>query len=526
MRKSFLVAAAAVAFSSCNIIEGGEDGGKGLAAVQPSQVDPAQLREAVSDPAARRFYEARQWQAAWNSESAEALVQAIDNAVRHGLTKDMFLAEVGSRAEPAAREAALTNAALRYADALARGVVDPTKISEVYEVARPEFNSAQALNQALEQGDLVAWFDGLAPQDEEYRLLSQAFVEAIARAGKGRRPPIAAGRAIRPGSEDERMPAIAAALRADGYLVAEPAAAEPQQAGDGKSEAQPKAAGATNRYSEALVAAVRRLQQDNGLEPSGIIGEETLAAINGGPLERAGALAVNLERRRWLVRQPPPTRIDVNIAGATLKYWRDGRLANQRRVVVGQQGNETPALGSPMFRLVANPTWTVPESIQVEEIEPKGPGYMARNNMRYKNGRIVQASGPKNSLGLVKFDMKNDHAIYLHDTPAKALFAQNERHHSHGCVRVHDALGFADMIAADQGVSEAWQRARATGEETFVPIRSEIPVRLLYHTAFVEGGRVIVREDVYGWDDEVAQALGQTRRAKRAARPHIEDVGP
>jgi L,D-transpeptidase YcbB len=529
VRKSFLVAAATVALSSCNFLggNGGGDGGNGLAAVQPSQVDPVQLREAVSDPAAKRFYEARQWQPAWDSESAETLIQAIDGAVRHGLTKDMFLAEVGERAEPAAREAALTVAALRYAEALARGVVDPGKISEVYEVPRPEFNSAAALNEALQQGDLASWFDGLAPQDEEYRALSQAFVEAIARAGQGRRTVIASGSSIRPGSSDERIPAIAAALRADGYLPAEGGASAEQGKGQQRGKAKAKTpAAAPTRYSNELVAAVQRLQQDNGLDASGIIGEETLAAINGGPLERAGALAVNLERRRWLVRQPPQTRIDVNTAAATLKYWRDGQLADQRRVVVGQQGNETPALGSPMFRLVANPTWTVPESIQVEEIEPKGAGYMARNNMRYENGRIVQASGPKNSLGLVKFDMKNDHAIYLHDTPAKALFAQNDRHHSHGCVRVHDALGFAQLIATDQGVTEAWQRAQATGEETFVPLRREIPVRLLYHTAFVDGGRLIVREDVYGWDDEVAQALGQTRRVRRAARPHIGDVGP
>ena len=237
-------------------------------------------------------------------------------------------------------------------------------------------------------------------------------------------------------------------------------------------------------------------------------------------------MAVNLERRRWLVRQPPQTRIDVNTAAATLAYWRDGQLANRRRVVVGQPGNETPALASPMYRLVANPTWTVPKSIQTEEIEPKGAAYMARNNMRWEDGQIVQASGPDNALGLVKFDMKNDHAIYLHDTPAKALFQQSDRHQSHGCVRVEDALGFATMIAADQGITNAWERARQTGDQSFVPLRREIPVRLLYHTAFVDGGRVMFRDDSYGWDEDVAEALGLARRARRAPRSHIGDVGP
>jgi murein L,D-transpeptidase YcbB/YkuD len=315
-------------------------------------------------------------------------------------------------------------------------------------------------------------------------------------------------------------------LRSEGYLP-EPAPAEaPAKAQGEQGKQAPAAAPAPTRYSPELVEAVRRLQQDHGLEASGLIGAETLAALNGGSFERARTLAVNLERRRWLVRQPPQTRVDVNTAAATLAYWRDGQLANQRRVVVGQPGNETPALGSPMFRLVANPTWTVPESIAEEEILPKGGGYMARNNMSMENGRIVQESGPTNSLGLVKFDMKNDHAIYLHDTPAKALFQQTERHHSHGCVRVEDALGFARMIATDQGVLEQWERAQATGEETFVNLAREIPVRLLYHSAFVDGGRVMFRPDPYGWDDDVAEALGLARSARRTVRTHVQDVGP
>ena len=85
---------------------------------------------------------------------------------------------------------------------------------------------------------------------------------------------------------------------------------------------------------------------------------------------------------------------------------------------------------------------------------------------------------------------------------------------------------FARMIAADQGVTDAWERAQATGEETFVPLRSEIPVRLLYHPAFVDGGRVMFRDDAYGWDEDVAEALGLARRARRTVRTHVQDVGP
>lgn len=524
MRIKFWFAAIFFAVSGCGN-QGSGDGGNGLAAVQPSRVDPALLREAVTDERSRSFYEARQWQPAWNEETAEALVQAINGAIRHGLNKDLFLAEAARSQEPAAREAALTSAALAYADALARGRLDPKRIRDIYEIPRPEFDAPAALNQGLQQQDLAAWFDGLAPQDAEYRALSEAYARAVSNAG-ARRAPIASGRIIRPGSSDDRIPAIAAALRSDGYLAAAPPSGPAQEGQADNGQAKQQGAAPPTRYTPELLEAVRRLQLDHGLDPTGIIGEETLEAVNGGAFERARKLAVNLERRRWLIRQPPQTRIDVNTAAATLAYWRDGQLANQRRVVVGQPGNETPALASPIYRLVANPTWTVPRSIQTEEIEPKGPAYMARNNMTWEDGYIVQGSGPDNALGLVKFDMKNDHAIYLHDTPAKALFQQSDRHHSHGCVRVEDALGFARMIAADQGITDAWERARQTGDQSFVPLRREIPVRLLYHTAFFDGARIMFRDDPYGWDEDVAEALGLDRRTRRAPRSHIQDVGP
>ena len=485
------------------------DGGNGVAAVQPSRVTADELRAAVDDDRLRAFYEARQWQPAWNAETAAALVAAVNSAPAHGLDPGMFFGEVERATAPAAREAALSLAALSYAEALARGRLDPARLREVYSVPRPESDVAAGLKQALRDNDLADWFAGLAPQDAEYRRLSEAYVAARRQAASARaRTPIPAGRDIRPGGADPRLPAIAAALAADGYFTA------------------PQGQPAPTRLTPELAAAVRTVQEDYGLTPNGAIDADTLAAINEGAFERARTLAVNLERRRWLVREAPDTRIDVNIAAAMLTYWRGGAVADRRRAVVGEPGNETPELGSPLYRLVANPTWTVPRSIQTEEIAPKGAGYMRRNNMAWRDGWIVQRSGPTNSLGLVKFDMQNDHAIYLHDTPAKALFAEDDRHASHGCVRVDDALGFAQMIASQEGVQDDWERARATGEETFVPLPRPIPVRLMYQTAFVDGDRIRYRLDSYGWDDQVARALGLAARAPRPPRQRSGDVGP
>ncbi len=516
MKFSLMMATALVGLAGCSSGGGSAasgDGGEGLAAVQPSRVDAAALRAAVTDERVKRFYEARQWQPAWNEASARNLVEALGGAGRHGLDRNLYLGPIERADSPAAREAAMSLAAIDYGEALAHGRADPRRIEQVYTLARPpETDVAAGLNQALQGNDVGTWLAGLAPQDEEYRQLSEAYARA-SQARTAGLSPLPNGAPIRPGSRDARVAALAQLLAAAGYY------SPPQQQPD---QNRPALRG----YRPGLVAAERRLQEDYGLTANGLIGPLTVAAVNDAALDRARTLAINLERRRWLKRDPERTRIDVNIAAATLAYWRDGAVANQRPVVVGEPGNETPELGSPMFRLVANPTWTVPRSIQEEEIADEGPGYLARNNMEWRDGWIVQKSGPRNSLGLVKFDMRNDESIYLHDTPAKVLFSEDMRHFSHGCVRVQDALGFAALIAADQGITDEWNRARATGEETFVQLPRAIPVRLLYQTAFLDGGRIRYRLDAYGWDNEVARGLGLPARQRAEYVHRRHDIGP
>lgn len=509
MRVRFGILAVLIGLAGCEQPGGGGsgDGGEGVAAVQPSRITAEELRAAVSDARVRRFYEARDWAPAWDADKARTLVEELGGANRHALDPRLYLDPIERAEAPAAREAAMSLAAIDYGEALAHGRVDPARLGRPYTLPRPEGDVAAGLVTAVQGNDVPEWLAGLAPQDEDYRLLSEAYLATMRRTA--RPAPVPAGNAIRPGSSDPRVGAITAALAAAGYYQA------PAQQPQGRAS-----------YSPPLVAAVRALQEDYGLTASGLIGEATLAALNDSAQDRARTLAVNLERRRWLAREAPETRIDVNIAAAALAYWRDGAVADRRRAVVGEPGNETPMLASPLFRLVANPTWTVPRSIQREEIEPQGPAYLARNNMEMREGWVVQKSGPRNSLGLVKFDMRNEHAIYLHDTPAKALFGEDLRQSSHGCVRVADALGFAAMIAADQNVTSQWDEARATGEESFVPLPRAIPVRLLYETAFVDGGRIRYRLDAYGWDNDVARALGLATRPRLEFVNRRRDLGP
>ena len=410
-------------------------------------------------------------------------------------------------ASDAEGDALLTQVALNYAAALAHGAADPAKLYDHYTVPRPKVDLKAGLAAALQAGDITGWLNSLAPQDGNYQRLSQAYLKLRQAPATPTANLPDGGDVIKPGATDTRVPVIARMLVILDYI--DPRAAQ------------------GSRYTPAMVAAVKRMQADYGMKPDGVIGSEALAILNMSDVDRMRAIAVAMERLRWLERTPPATRIDVNLAAARLTYWRDGQIADTRKVVVGEPDKQTPQLGSPIFRLVANPTWTVPRSVQENEIAKKGPDYLAANDMTWQDGWIVQGSGPKNSLGLVKFDMQNDQAIYLHDTPAKSLFGLVQRQRSHGCVRVEDALGFAALLAQDEGVLDEWNQARETGEESFVKLPHKIPVRMLYQTVlFDESGEPIVRNDPYGWDDRVGEALGfKAGHALRVSTTQA-DIGP
>lgn len=440
----------------------------------------------------------------------QQVMAALSDAPKHGLTKDLFL-KGDLPSDQAQRRQVLLKAANDYASALADGKVDPAKIRDVYTIPRPKVDVAAGLSQALSQNTYREWVNSLAPQTPEYQALSKAFVALVQRSPGLPDADIPSGDAIEPGDRDPRIPAIVGNLKAQGYL---------QSADESKQGPAP------SRYSGVIVQAVKQWQADSGLKADGVIGPDTVKALNASPRDRARTLAVAMERLRWLDRSPPATRIDVNTAATFLDYFRDGQQLDHRKVIDGEPGKETPQLGSPIFQLVANPTWTVPHSID-DEIAGKSSAWLARNNFSRKDGQWVQASGPQNSLGIVKFDMKNDHAIYLHDTPAKALFGQDDRHRSHGCVRVENAIQFAHMLAQADGIDAEFTKAMATGKETFVKLNHEIPVRLTYHTAFLgQDGRVHFVADAYGWDNDVAAALGYPTVQRAPVKETAADVGP
>jgi len=454
-------------------------------------VGAEELRAAATDPRVQAFYEARQWRPAWNTANSRAMLEELEGAQQHGLDPSEFVGIIQAAEGRAERDAELTLAAIAYAQALAHGTVDPNEIHSIYTLGRPEVDVTVGLQQALEADDFSTWLASLAPTDAEYRALSEAYLAYQAISGPAQADPIAEGAAIRVGDRDPRTPLIARRLAAGGYLSAEAAAS------------------AADVFTAPVSEALRAFQQAHGLEADGTVGNITVGVLNVSAADRARQLAVNLERRRWLARNPPATRIDVNTAAAELVYVRDGAPVWTTRTVAGTAQNATPAMGETFSQLVVNPPWNVPQGIAEREILPQGQAYLARNNMYVEDGRVVQRPGPNAALGLVKFDMVNPHAIYLHDTPAKALFQSEQRHRSHGCVRVEDAVEFARRLAAESGKAEAFDAALRSGETRVVTLDEDIKVRLLYHTAYLGAdGRVAFTRDAYGWDDRLAEKMG------------------
>ena len=234
----------------------------------------------------------------------------------------------------------------------------------------------------MQKGNVGEWLNSLAPQTDEYKALSQAFLSYIKLADQAE--PAAdlcrqADQARRPRSADSGDRFRASRRRVPAQKSR--AAAEPSS------------------YTPALVAAVKQYQADFGTKPDGVLGKETIGALSAGPGYRARQLAVAMERLRWLQRDPPGTRIDVNTAASFLDYWRDGQHVDHRKVINGESDKPTPQLQSPIFRLVANPTWTVPKGIGEKELAGKSQAWLAANDFVMKDGQYVQQSGPKNSLG-------------------------------------------------------------------------------------------------------------------------------
>ena len=273
-------------------------------------------------------------------------------------------------------------------------------------------------------------------------------------------------------------------------------------------------AGVGPDYDDSLKAAVARAQTRLGLDPDGVAGPATVAALNIGAEARLQQIAANLERRRWMPRALPPARAEVNIADASLVFFEPGQTPLAMRAVVGEPKKQTPMFTDRIKAVVLNPPWNVPEDIARSEILPKmrkDPGYAAREGFVIKaNGEVQQLPGPKCALGAIKFDLDNPFGVYLHDTPAKSLFGQPKRDLSHGCMRLEQPNLLAKRLLLDnpQWPADSIDAAILTGKTLRIPVKDPPALYVVYWTALAAAdGGVTFRADAYGWDRQLTELL-------------------
>lgn len=393
----------------------------------------------------------------------------------------------------------------------------------------------------------------VAAEDRAHMLLRQALERAEAELAAAPSA-IPYSSALKPAAVDPRVPLLRQRLDAMGVALPEPTPAVMSETipaatlvaahpGTAEPEVMPPeampvtatepeligpVAPATLVYDEALTQRVKALQLSWGLRDDGVVGRRTFRALNFTPADQAASLRQSLARY-----QAPPARgksITVNVPTAEIIAFENGVEVLRTRAVVGSPLTQTPMIQSNMIAVKYNPDWTVPPGLtkkykafmaagQYEEMRKHGvvvktpegqtfdPAQVQPEMVGTMGWKFWQPPGDDNALGLLKFELDNDQAIYLHDTNNRRLFATDNRAVSNGCIRVENYLGLAawvlgtDIPAVEAGI--------ATAKTHFARVPGRIPVRMTYYLAYPDTtGGIRYGEDVYdmaqgGWGDGV-----------------------
>lgn len=267
----------------------------------------------------------------------------------------------------------------------------------------------------------------------------------------------------------------------------------------------------------------------NPTHPDYAVLKTELAKTPAANKQRRQLIRANMDRWRWLQRDLGVQYLLTNVPEFQLRLTVNNNIIRSYRTIVGKPGRTaTPQLAETVEGVIFNPTWTVPQSI----VKGEGLGARAIGNPAWarangykatkaENGfiTVVQQPGPTNSLGMMKLDMPNPHAIFLHDTPNRNLFSQANRALSHGCVRTERALELAMTIAIlGQGATRDEAVAISTsGEYTRVPVKKAMPVYITYFTMARDiDGQLKTFNDIYGRDTPVLASFDKPRVANRA----------
>ena len=238
------------------------------------------------------------------------------------------------------------------------------------------------------------------------------------------------------------------------------------------------------------------------------------------------AIRVNMERWRWMPRDLGEGYVVSNVPEYLTRVVRGGTVIATHKAVVGKASTPTPQLNPMATGVIVNPTWTLPRSIINEGIGAtiaNNPASARRQGYTWtgkgKTLSVVQQPGANNALGVMKLEMLNPHAIYLHDTPSKGAFAAEKRAFSHGCIRTEKALHFSGLMAVmfAGATPEEFGEVVASGKTKRFEFETPFPVYVAYWTMVPDGkGGLKKLIDLYGRDAPVVASFAEPGRPTAA----------
>ncbi len=290
-------------------------------------------------------------------------------------------------------------------------------------------------------------------------------------------------------------------------------------------------------FDESLEQAVIRFQRRHGLKEDGVVGRNVLDALNVPAEERIDQIRVNLERARWVLRHLDDTFVLVDIAGFRVFFQKNNQIVWSCKAQVGRPYRDTPVFKSRITHVEINPTWVVPPTIFEKDILPgirKDRRYLKKKNITVLDGKgrpvnplsinwslyprqhfpftLRQDPGKNNALGRIKIMFPNKYFVYLHDTPHKELFAQEERTFSSGCIRIEKPFELAELLLGDPDIwnQAGFMKAVRSERTRTVFLPGPVTILLLYWTVEVDDDGVIYfKRDPYNRDREVLEGLGR-----------------
>lgn len=466
----------------------------------------------------RSLYQSYSGAALWmetdgpNKSRTNALIRAIVNANTDALRLDAYpLAElvqamstVRSAKTPTAQQLAdadvlLTTTYLSLAEDLLSGQYDPRQLSQDWHISTGHERIDSAAARSLRTPDLEDGLARMRPQYEDYTALQKALTRFRDIVNKGGWQSVPEGKLLKQGTRESpaRLTALRARLAAEGFA-----------ADSDSSSTKP------TLYDRSLAGAVANFQAHHGIVVDSMLGGETLQSLNLPADYRLAQIAANLERMRWLPRDPGQRYVLVNVPAFRLQAYDAGQKVLEMKVIVGEEfeGKKTPVFADSMETVVFRPYWDITPDIQRKEIEPKvaaDPGYLERNDMEYHQDagqtRIRQRPGDKNSLGFVKFLFPNSFNIYLHGTPEGQLFDKDIRAFSHGCIRLEKPEEMASWVLG-WPIDQVQQYEHGENNRS-VRVPHKLPVFITYLTTYMRDGELYFGNDLYGRDDQLVQQM-------------------